>query len=313
MLKRIVIAVGGNALIADKNHQSEQDQFNQVNKTCHHIVPLVEAGHEVVITHGNGPQVGFILQRSELCADKMDRVPIDSAGAQTQGAVGYYFVQNLKNILQEKNLPIDICAIATQMLVNKDDPSFQNPSKPIGSFSNEKEALELQNKYGWIMKEDAGRGWRRVVPSPLPLQTIEKNTIEILLKNKTVVVAVGGGGVPVIKTEAGQLKGVEAVIDKDKSSALLANEIKADDLIIATAVDFVCINFNKPDQKNLEKVTAAELKTYIAQNQFAPGSMLPKIEAAIQFVENGGKEAIITSPEMLSKAIQGESGTHIVC
>jgi len=311
MSKRIVIAVGGNALIEDKNHHSEGDQFNQVNKTCHHIAPLVEAGHEVVITHGNGPQVGFILQRSELCADKMDRMPIDSAGAQTQGAIGYYFVQNLKNIFQEKKMENEVSAVVTQMIVNKDDPSFQNPNKPIGAFSNEEEAKELQEKYGWVMKEDAGRGWRRVVPSPLPLETVEKNIIEILLKNKSVVIACGGGGVPVVREENGNLKGVEAVIDKDRSSALLANEIKADDLIIATAVDFVYVNFNKPEQKKLEKVTVAELKEYIVQNQFAPGSMLPKIEAAIAFVENGGREAIITSPEMLSKAINGESGTHI--
>lgn len=311
MSKRIVIAVGGNALIEDKNHQSEQDQYLQVKKTCTHIIPLIEAGHEVVITHGNGPQVGFILQRSEESAGKMHRTPIDSAGAETQGAIGYYFSQNLQNLLLEKNISKPVCAVVTQTVVDKNDPSFQNPSKPIGSFCSEEESQKLSAQYGWTMKEDAGRGWRRVVPSPLPLDIAEKEIIKDLLAKGVIVTACGGGGIPVVRNENGLLSGVEAVIDKDRGAALLANEINADELVIATAVDFVCVNFNKPDEKKLEHVTIAELKEYITQNQFAPGSMLPKIEAVIQFIENGGKEAIITSPEKLPLALEGKSGTHI--
>lgn len=312
MSKRLVIAVGGNALIADKDHQSESDQNEQVRKTCAHIIPLIVAGHEVVITHGNGPQVGFILQRSEMCSEKLSRIPINTAGAQTQGAIGYYFVQNLKNLLQSNNLEQSVCALVTQTLVNKNDESFQKPSKPIGSFWSQTEAIQMQKQYGWIMKEDAGRGYRRVVASPMPLEILEKDIIQKLIADKTIVIAGGGGGVPVIKDEQGQLQGVEAVIDKDRGSAHLANEIKADALIIATAVDFVYINFNKDNQKKLEQITVAELKEYIEEGQFASGSMLPKIEAVIQFLENGGKEAIITSPEMLTLALNGQGGTHII-
>ncbi|MBI5221201.1 MAG: carbamate kinase [Candidatus Magasanikbacteria bacterium] len=250
MTKRIVIAVGGNALIADKDHQSETDQSEQVKKTCAHIIPLIVAGHEVVITHGNGPQVGFILQRSEMCAEKFSRIPIDTAGAQTQGAIGYYFVQNLKNLLQSNKLEQSVCALVTQTLVNKNDESFQKPSKPIGSFWSPTDAAQLDAQYGWTMKEDAGRGFRRVVASPMPIDILEKDIIKKLLADKTIVIAGGGGGVPVIKDEQGQLSGIEAVIDKDRGSAHLANEINADALIIATAVDFVYVNLNKDNQKN---------------------------------------------------------------
>lgn len=312
MGKRIVLAVGGNALIIDKNHQSEADQYEQVRITCGHIAPLIEAGHELVITHGNGPQVGFILESSELAFQNkiLDRIPVDSADAQTQGSIGFYLVQNLRNILTEKKLKLDVAGIITQSLVDIDDPAFNNPTKPIGSFYTKEEAMALHKKNNWAVAEDAGRGWRRVIPSPEPIDILEKNIIKKLLKEKVVIVAGGGGGIPVIEKD-GKLIGVEAVIDKDKATALLANEIEADELIIATAVEKVCLNYKKPNQKELDKVSLKEIKKYIEEGHFAKGSMLPKIQAMVKFLEKGGKEAIITSPEKLSEAIAGKTGTHI--
>lgn len=312
MPKRIVLAIGGNALIVDKEHQSEADQYKQVKKTCKDILPLIQAEHEVVITHGNGPQVGFILERSEITFKQngLHRLPIDTADAETQGAIGFYLAQNMKNFLTAEDLENEVATIVTQVLVSASDPAFNNPTKPIGSFYSKAEAMALHKKNNWAVSEDAGRGWRRVIPSPQPIDVIEKETIKKLLKNKTVVIACGGGGVPVVY-QRGKLIGVEAVIDKDRASALLANQIKADELIIATAVDYVYINFGKPNQKKLKKVTVAQMKKYIAEGHFAKGSMLPKIEATIKFLENGGKEAIITSPSKLAKALEGKSGTRI--
>jgi len=312
MSKRIVLAIGGNALIIDKDHQTEADQYKQVKKTCKDILPLVQAGYEVIITHGNGPQVGFILERSEIAAkaNGLHRVPIDTADAETQGAIGFYLAQNMKNFLAAEGLENEVVALITQVLVNASDPAFNNPTKPIGSFYSKAEAMALYKNNGWAVSEDAGRGWRRVIPSPQPIDVIEKETIKQLLKNKTIVITCGGGGVPVVY-QRGKLKGVEAVIDKDRASALLASQVKADELIIATAVDYVYINFGKPNQKKLAKVTISQIKKYIAEGHFAKGSMLPKIEAALKFLEAGGKEAIITSPGKLARALEGKSGTHI--
>jgi len=312
MGKRIVLAVGGNALITDKNHQSEADQYEQVKITCGHIVPLIEAGHELVISHGNGPQVGFILESSELAFQNkiLDRIPIDSADAQTQGSIGFYLVQNLRNILTEKNLSYEVAGIITQSLVDINDPAFNNPTKPIGSFYTQEEAQALHEKNNWTVAEDAGRGWRRVIPSPEPINIIEKEIIKKLLKEKIIIIASGGGGIPVIKKD-NKLIGIEAVIDKDKASALLANEISADELIIATAVEKVYLNYKKSNQQELNKVNLKEIKKYLEAGHFAKGSMLPKIQAVIKFLENGGKKAIITSPEKLSEALAGKTGTHI--
>jgi len=312
MNKRILIAVGGNALVESKEKQSEQDQYNRVKKTCAPLVELIEDEYEIAITHGNGPQVGFILQKSELAFQEqnLDRTPIDTADAQTQGAIGFYLQQNILNIIKEHHFDHKVATIVTQVLVDKKDPSFNNPSKPVGSFYEKSEALNLHKKFGWAVEEDAGRGWRRVVPSPEPIDVLEKEIILDLLNKKTIVVACGGGGIPTI-LENGKYKGAEAVIDKDKASALLANQVGADQLIITTAVNYVYINFNKPEQQKLEHITTEELKQYIQENQFAKGSMLPKIEAIIKFLENGGKKAIITSPDKLAEAIKGESGTHI--
>ncbi|HQF57243.1 MAG TPA: carbamate kinase [Candidatus Magasanikbacteria bacterium] len=312
MGKRIVLAVGGNALITDKNHQSEADQYEQVKITCGHIAPLIEAGHELVISHGNGPQVGFILESSELAFQNkiLDRIPIDSADAQTQGSIGFYLVQNLRNILTEKNLSYEVAGIITQSLVDINDPAFNNPTKPIGSFYTQEEAQALHEKNNWTVAEDAGRGWRRVIPSPEPINIIEKEIIKKLLKEKIIIIASGGGGIPVIKKD-NKLIGIEAVIDKDKASALLANEISADELIIATAVEKVYLNYKKSNQQELNKVNLKEIKKYLEAGHFAKGSMLPKIQAVIKFLENGGKKAIITSPEKLSEALAGKTGTHI--
>lgn len=312
MSKRIVIAIGGNALVKDKEHQTELDQYLQVKRTCQELAPLFKKRLEIVITHGNGPQVGFIMQRSELAfkTQNLHRTPLDSADAETQGNIGFFIQQNLLNLFKKLEIKRQAVTVVTQVLVDKNDSAFNNPTKPIGSFYSKEEAKQLYKKNGWAVAEDAGRGWRRVVASPKPLDVIEKEIILDLIKKKVVIVACGGGGIPVVE-ERGKLVGVEAVIDKDFASALLANQIKADTLVIATAVDFVYLNYNKPNQQKLENINIQELKKLIDQGHFAKGSMLPKIQATINFLEHGGQVAIITSPEKLALALEGKSGTHI--
>lgn len=312
MSKTIVIAIGGNSLIKDEKHQSVRDQYDCVRETSVHIADLIEAGHRLVITHGNGPQVGFILLRSEYSRGIMHEVPLDSIGADTQGAIGYQIQQALENELWKRKIQKPVVTVITQTLVDKNDPAFQNPTKPIGPFYKKQDAEERMAKEKWVMIEDSGRGWRRVVPSPKPIRIIERKTILDLVKHQTVVIACGGGGIPVIADENGQLSGVEAVIDKDYASAILASEIQAELFLISTGVEKCYLNFGKPDQKALERATVSELKKYISENHFKPGSMLPKVEAAIQFLERGGKEVIITSPESIPKAVQNKTGTHIV-
>jgi carbamate kinase len=309
--KLAVVAVGGNSLIADKNHQTVPDQYAAAARTMVHVADMIEAGYRVVLTHGNGPQVGFILLRSEIARSQVHDVPLDSCGADTQGAIGYNFQMALGNEFKKRGIEKPVVTVVTQVLVDKNDPSFQNPSKPIGSFYSEAEAKERMEKDGWDMVEDAGRGWRRVVASPLPLEIIEEEAIKTLAERGFMVVAVGGGGIPVIKDEAGMIKGTAAVIDKDFASALLASNIGADVFVISTAVEKACLNFGKPDQKELDKVTAAELEKYCEEGHFKPGSMLPKCQAIIKFLKNGGKHAIITNPENLAKAVKGEAGTHV--
>lgn len=312
MKKLAVLAVGGNSLIKDKNHQTVPDQYDAANETSKHIVDLLAAGYRVVVTHGNGPQVGFILLRSELSRKVLHEVPLDSCGADTQGAIGYHMAQTLMNQLQKKGMKTPVAAVVTQVVVDKNDPGFKNPTKPIGGFYDEAEAKKLKADEGWFMKEDAGRGWRRVVASPEPKEIVEEEAIRALLEKDMAVIAVGGGGIPVIRLDNGDLKGTAAVIDKDRASCLLAKNLKADVFIISTAVPKVAINFNKPNQQFLDKMTVAEAKKYAAEGQFAPGSMLPKIEAAIDFLEHGGEKVIITMPELLGDAIKGRAGTHMV-
>ena len=312
MAKVAVVAIGGNSLIKDKDHRTVPDQFESTREACVHIAGMIEQGWDVVITHGNGPQVGFILLRSELAGDVLHTVPLDSCGADTQGAIGYMIQQSLYNEFDKRGMKKRAATVVTQVVVGKDDPAFQNPSKPIGAFYGEEEAKRLGAERGWIVKDDAGRGWRRVVPSPIPLEIVERDAIKVLLGAGFVVIGVGGGGIPVVREEDGSLRGVEAVIDKDYASGLLASSIQADLLLISTAVDKVALNFGQPGQRWLDKMTLAEAERYLAEGHFAPGSMEPKIRASIKFLKEGGREALITSPENIERALAGETGTRIV-
>jgi len=307
-----VVAVGGNALIKDKAHQTVQDQYECAQDTMKHIVDMIEKGWDVAISHGNGPQVGFILRRSELARDVLHEVPLDYCGADSQGAIGYMFQNALRNEFKRRGMKKQAATVVTQTVVDKNDPAFQKPTKPIGTFMNKGEAQSRAAKDGWTVVEDAGRGWRRVVPSPIPIRIVEANAIRSLIEAGFSVVGVGGGGIPVIEDENGDLHGVEAVIDKDFGSALLAKMIDANLFIISTAVEKVALNFNTPEQKWLDEMTVAEAKQYIEEGQFAPGSMLPKVQAIIQFLENGGKKALITDPEHISDALEGKTGTWIL-
>jgi carbamate kinase len=308
--KLAVIAIGGNSLIKDNKHQSVEDQYEAAHDTCVHIADLLQEGWNIVVTHGNGPQVGFILLRSDIAKTKLHEVPLDSCGADTQGAIGYHLQQNLQNELNRRKVARPVATVVTQVVVDASDPSFKEPSKPIGPFYNEAEAKKYKEEKGWAVKEDAGRGWRRVVASPNPLRIVELDSIKSLINAGVAVIAVGGGGIPVIEKD-GLLVGTAAVIDKDRASALLANNLDASDLIISTAVDKAYLNYGKPDQKAIDKITVAEAKKYMAEGHFKPGSMLPKMEAAVSFIENGGKHVIITSPEFLVDAVHGKNGTHV--
>jgi len=309
-----VVAIGGNSLIKDKKHVTVPDQYRAAKETCYHIANMIEQGWDVAIGHGNGPQVGFILRRSEIAAKVagMHEVPLDSCGADTQGALGYHLQQNLQNEFERRGMQKVAATVVTQVLVDKDDPAFQNPSKPIGSFMEEDEAKERAEKEGWAVVEDAGRGWRRVVPSPLPQEIVELGAVRQLLNAGITTVTVGGGGIPVIRNAEGDLQGVAAVIDKDFASSLLARSIGADLFLISTAVEQVYLNFNEPDQEAIDTMTVAEAKRYMEEGHFAKGSMLPKIEAITWFLEEGGKEALITNPENIARALRGETGTRIV-
>jgi carbamate kinase len=311
-----VIAVGGNSLIRDGAHQTVADQNDAVRETAHHIAGLIEQqGCEVVITHGNGPQVGFILRRSEIAAEVagMHHVPLVSCVADTQGAIGYQIQQAMDNEFKMRNMAKSAVTVVTQVVVAEDDPAFQKPSKPIGSFYDKARAEVFQRANPrWVMINDAGRGFRRVVPSPYPKEILEKEVINRLVRQGYCVVAGGGGGIPVLRHPDGMLMGVDAVIDKDFASSLLASEIHADMLIISTSVAKVCLNYGKPDERPLDRVTVTELRQYMTQGHFAPGSMLPKIQAVTKFLESGGKKAIITNPASLVEAVAGRTGTHIL-
>jgi carbamate kinase len=310
--KIAVIAIGGNSLIKDKKHQTVQDQYMAANETTRHIVKMIEAGWNVAISHGNGPQVGFILRRSELSAHELHEVPLDVCGADTQGAIGYSLQQNLQNHLQEIGINKPVATVVTQVQVNANDPAFKTPTKPIGSFMDEDQAMNRRDVDGWDVVEDAGRGWRRVVASPLPERIVEEEAVKTLINAGVVVITVGGGGIPVVADEKGQLRGVAAVIDKDFASALLANQLNAELFIISTAVEKCALNFGQPNQEWIDHMSLAEVKQYLAEGtHFAKGSMAPKMEAVINFLEGGGKRAIITDPQNLDLALAGETGTHI--
>lgn len=307
-----VVAVGGNSLIKDEKHRTVADQYVAACESMHHIADMIQSGWEVVITHGNGPQVGFILRRSELARHELHEVPLDYCGADSQGAIGYMFQRALDNEFRQRGLAKRAASVVTQTVVDRADPAFQKPSKPIGSFMTEADAKTRAEKDGWVVVEDAGRGWRRVVASPIPRRIVEADVIQALIKGGIVVVGVGGGGIPVFEDEHGDLVGVEAVIDKDFGAALVANMISADLFVILTAVERVALNYNRPDQQWLDRLTLAEAKQYLAQGHFAKGSMGPKIQAVISFLERGGQQALITDPANIGKALAGTAGTWIV-
>lgn len=312
--KVAVVAIGGNSLIKDKKNVTVESQYQAARETTVHIADMIESGWTVAIGHGNGPQVGFILRRSEIAhkVEGMHEVPLDVCGSDSQGAIGYALQQNLQNILRDRGIEKSIATIVTQVRVDSKDDAFNNPTKPIGTFMEEAEAQQRQKDLGWNMVEDSGRGWRRVVPSPLPEEIVELASVKQLINAGHIVITVGGGGIPVVM-ENGALKGVAAVIDKDYASSLLAREIKADLFLISTAVEKVSLNFDKPNEEQLDRMTLSEAKAHLAEGtHFAKGSMAPKIQAIIWFLEAGGKEALITNPENISRALKGETGTWIV-
>jgi carbamate kinase len=312
-MPKLVLAIGGNSLIPDKEHQSVQDQYAAADETSDHIAGLIQQGWEVAVSHGNGPQVGFILRRSELASNELHEIPLDYCGADTQGAIGYMLQQNMVNDFAERGIEKSVVTVVTQVEVDPDDPAFTNPSKPIGSFMDEEEAFRRRDEEGWDIKEDAGRGWRRVVASPQPMKIIELDVIKGLLDAGVATIAVGGGGIPVVRNSEGKLEGIAAVIDKDLASALLATQVDADLLLISTAVEQVALDFGKPEQRWIDHMTLAEVKGYLDEGtHFAEGSMAPKMRAVVQFLEAGGKEALITDPANLERAMAGETGTRIV-
>ncbi|HUW09974.1 MAG TPA: carbamate kinase [Anaerolineae bacterium] len=311
--KIAVVAIGGNSLILDRQHQRVEDQWVAVRETCKHLVGMIQRGWNLIITHGNGPQVGFILRRSEI-AEKVENVhstPLDIIGADTQGSIGYMIAQALGDELRRLGIDRQVAAVVTQVLVDKDDPAFQDPTKGIGGFVDEEDARKFEAD-GWVIGHEAGRGWRRKIASPIPLEIIELDAVRTLVDAGFVVITVGGGGIPVVREEGG-LRGTRSVIDKDRASSLLAQNLKADLLLISTGVEQVALHFATPEQKWLDTLTAAEAKRYLEEGQFPPGNMGPKIEAIVQFLEaNPGGKALITDPFNIVRALNGETGTWLV-
>ena len=308
----VVIAIGGNSLIRDAEHMSVLDQYRTAGETAHYIVPIVEQGYRVLVTHGNGPQVGFILLRSELARDVIHEVPLANCVADTQGSIGLQIAQSLQNEFLHHGVVQPVVALVTQCIVDEQDPSFTAPSKPIGPFMSEEEARQREHDDGWVIGEDAGRGWRRLVPSPEPLEIVELQAIRTLLDSGTLVIAAGGGGIPAIYKPDGELRPRPAVIDKDAASCLLACQLGATHFIISTDVDKVALNFGSDDEVEIDCMNAAECREYLAAGYFAAGSMRPKIESALKFLEQGGEEVIITQPQNLKADLQSIYGTHIV-
>jgi len=309
--KKVVIALGGNALQEAGTPATAEAQLEVVKKTAKYIADISEKGYEIAIAHGNGPQVGRIVLASETASHVTPAMPFDVCGAMSQGYIGYHIQQALRHELIKRGKDIPVVTLVTQVVVDKNDPAFQNPTKPIGPFYTEEEAKKIAAEKGYVMKEDAGRGWRRVVASPMPLKIVEIDSVKRLW-DSTIVITVGGGGIPVIEKEDGSLEGVAAVIDKDLAAERLAEEVDADILMILTEVDKVSINFRKPDQKDLDSMTVAEAEKYIEEGHFAPGSMLPKVLASVKFAKSKpGKKAIITSLYKAVDALEGREGTAI--
>ena len=309
-----VIAIGGNSLIKDKHLPEVRHQWDAVRETAGHIASITEAGWNAVVTHGNGPQVGFILRRNELAVSEVHPTPLSLIVADTQGSIGYMLQQALNNEFHARKIPRQCIAMITQVRVDENDPAFEDPRKPIGGFMDEETARRFESE-GWRVVEDAGRGWRRVVPSPQPIEIIETKAIRQAVEMGWVVVAVGGGGIPVVRNSSGELRGLSAVIDKDLASSLLAQLIEADLLLISTGVERVCLHFGTSRQVELDELTVRQAERYLLEDQFAPGSMQPKIQACVEYLKRATAPdayALITNPENLLRALRGESGTRIV-
>ena len=306
-----VVAIGGNSLIRAGEKGTIAEQLANVRRTCNALVGLLAQGYQLVITHGNGPQVGAALLRSERAADEVYRQPLDVCVATTQGEIGYLLQQALTDRLAHAGISRPVASVLTQVVVSADDPAMTHPTKPVGPFYSQRDAEARRAQFGWAVVDDAGRGWRRVVPSPEPLQIVEESAIRTLVRAGALVIACGGGGIPVVR-EDGSYRGIDAVIDKDSASVLLALSLEADLLVMSTDVDRVYVNYRKPDQRALDRISAADLRRLYAEGHFPPGNMGPKIAAALKFVENGGERALITSYELLLDAMRGEAGTHIV-
>jgi carbamate kinase len=308
----VVIAIGGNSLIKDREHMDVLAQYRAAGETSQYIVPIVKQGYRVLVTHGNGPQVGFVLLRSELARDVIHQVPLANCVADTQGSIGLQIAQCLQNEFLLQGVEQQVVALVTQSVVDERDPSFSTPSKPIGPFMTEEEARQHERDDGWRVGEDAGRGWRRLIASPTPLEIIELPAIRMLLDSGVLVIAAGGGGVPVVYKPDGTLRPRPAVIDKDAASCLLASELGASTFILSTDVDKVALNFGTPEHVDIDRMNMADCRRYLEEGHFAPGSMRPKIESALKFLQQGGEEVIITQPHHLAGALQGIYGTHIV-
>jgi carbamate kinase len=309
--KRAIVALGGNAITNEIVEDTIANQFANTRRSLQTIVELARQGYGLCVTHGNGPQVGNALLRVELARGKAPILPLGICVADTEGGMGYMIEQSLQNRLNKEDIKRTACTIITQIVVDHNDPSIKNPTKYIGQFYSEEQARKMAEESGWIVKADANRGWRRVVASPKPLTCVEKDVIRALLDHHFIVITAGGGGIPVyIDPELG-FEGVDAVIDKDRTSAVLGREIGAELFLILTSVERVALNFGSPDEKPLDKVTVSEMKKYLEEGQFPPGSMGPKVEAAINFIENGGQRVIITSLELAARAMAGEAGTQI--
>jgi carbamate kinase len=309
--KRAIIALGGNAITVEKVEDTIANQFSNTRRSLQTIVELARGGYDLCITHGNGPQVGNALLRVELARGKAPILPLGICVADTEGGMGYMIEQSLQNRLDKDGIKRQVCTVISQMVVDHDDPSIKNPSKYIGQFYSEEQARRMSEESGWTVKADANRGWRRVVASPIPLTCVEKDVIRALLDHNFIVIAAGGGGIPVYIDPKLGYEGVDAVIDKDRASAVLGREIGAELFLILTSVDQVALNFGKPDQKMLGRVTVSEMKEYHRQGHFPPGSMGPKVEAALDFIENGGRQVIITSLDRAAEAMAGKAGTQI--
>jgi carbamate kinase len=306
-----VVALGGNAISREKQEGNIPEQFENSKRSMHHVCDLIAAGYRVVITHGNGPQVGNVLRRVEAAIRVIYPLPLYLCGAHTEGGMGYMLQQVLSNVLTSRGMDLTPATVITQTLVDKNDPAFLSPTKPIGQFFTAEQIKEKVEREKWTVREDAGRGYRRVVPSPRPIKIMEEPIIAALVDLGYPLITCGGGGVPVIE-EAGELMGVEAVIDKDLATSLLARDLKADLLIITTSIERVALNFKKPDERFLDRITVAEARQYLAEGHFAQGSMAPKIEAAIEFTAATGKPALITLPETMMQALAGKTGTCII-